>query len=412
MTPRADDGLRGIENVDVKGKTVLMRIDVNTPLDPETGEFLNDFRLRSNVEPIVSLLDRHCKLVLLAHQGDPGEGYEFTSMRNHAQYLSKLCNKPVKFVADIFGDAAVKEIKSLNPGECLMLENVRFYSEEKLDRPFEEHAKNHLVKTLSKVADIYVNNAFSAVHRNHSSITGFPLAMLSYAGRLMHEEIEAFSKVINNGEKPKVLIVGGSKIKPKMKMLERAAHIFDKILMGGLVANLFIMASGKNIGDINIKILEKKGALEYVDLAKKILNENQERIELPEDLIIKDFQIMDIGSNTIEKYKHIISNAREIIFNGPMGMIENPLYARGTEELAKSITASEAYKVVCGGHTPVIFEKLRLSDRIDHISTGGGAALLFIGGYELPAITSLKRGQALISGGEANGESQKIAEIS
>jgi phosphoglycerate kinase len=411
VTSRVDYGLRGMDNVDIKGKTVLMRIDINTPLDPETGEFLNDFRLRSNVGPIVSLLDRHCKLVLLAHQGDPGEGYEFTSMRNHAQYLSNLCNKPVKFVADIFGDAAVEEIKLMNPGECLMLENVRFYSEEKLDRLFEEHAKNYLVKTLSKVADIYINNAFSAVHRNHSSITGFPLAMPSYVGELMHVEIEAFSKVINKGGKPKVLVVGGSKIKPKMKMLEKGTHNFDKILMGGLVANLFIIASGKNIGDINLKTLEKKGALEYVDVAKRILKENSERIELPEDLIIKDFQIMDIGSNTIEKYKHIISNAKEIIFNGPMGMIENPLYARGTEELAKAITVSGAYKVVCGGHTPVVFEKLRLSDRIDHISTGGGAALLFIGGYDLPALSSLKRSQALFCGGEANGKSQTIAEI-
>lgn len=398
-----------IENIDVKGKTVLMRIDINTPINPETGSFLNDFRLKSNAGSITELLERGCKLVLLAHQGDPGDTYSFTSLSDHTEKLSEICNREIKFRGDLFGDSTVTEIKSLAPGDCLLLENVRFYSEEKLDRSPSEHAKNHLVRTLSRITDIYVNNAFSVVHRNHSSITGFPFVMPAYAGRLMMQEMSAFSKLLEATERPTVLVIGGYKIGPKLKMLERATHMFDKILTGGLIANLFLLASGQNVGRVNLNLLEKAGALEYLSVAKKILNEHQSKLEIPEDLVMRGSKIMDIGSKTIERYKGIISDAKQILVNGPMGFIETPLYAKGTEELASAIARCTAHKIVCGGHTPVVFENMGLSEKIDHISTGGGAALLFIGGCELPGLSALEKNLLSLSGGEVYGESQKTA---
>ncbi len=393
------------EKYGIKGSRVLMRIDVNSPIDPKTGEILDDTRIRAHVPTIRELLERGAALVLMSHQGRPGEP-DFVSLERHAELLSKHLGQPVNFIDDVIGPAARNAIASLKPGEVLLLDNTRLVSEEIIEATPEKHANSIFVRRLAKLFNYYVNDAFATAHRSQPSIVGFPMVLPSAAGRLMEKELTALSKLYKPEERPRVFVLGGGKVHDTIRILEylHANHAADRILATGLVAELFMVAKGINIGRRNIEVLEAKGILALIPRARRLLLRGLP-LETPVDFVTErdgevkveavggngiEGVIKDIGPQTISMYSEIMKEAKVIVLRGPAGVIEDPRFRRGTEELVKAAAATNAYIIVGGGHLNVIASKLGLVGRQNvHLSTGGGALLLFLAGEELPGLTAL-----------------------
>jgi len=394
-----------LDQVDVHGKTVLLRVDINSPLDPKTGEILDDTRMRECAPTIRELSDKGAKVVILAHQGRPGDE-DFARLEKHAKKLQEVLGKPVKYVPDILGPSAKEKIKRLKEGEILLLENIRFLAEETLTGKPEEMAKTFLVKELSELVDIYVNDAFGAAHRAQPSLVGFGVTLPTYAGRLMEKEIRGLSKA-REPERPCVYVLGGGKSKESMAMIENilSQGIADKILTGGLPAQLFLVAKGVNIGSRNLQILREKGFDKEMERAKKLLATYSDKIVLPSDLVVErngmpyeiqvselpvEDPIQDIGSRTVSQYKQIIETARTVVANGPLGVFEKSGFERGTFEVLRAMAESRAYTIVGGGHMVAAAEKAGVVSRMKHVSTGGGACISFLCGEAMPVIEMLK----------------------
>ena len=390
-----------LDDVEVSGKKVLLRVDINSPIDPETLTILDDSRIKAIFTTLKDLED--AAVVLMSHQSRPGKK-DFTSLEPHVRILKKYLGDRVKFIDDIFGPAARKEIRKLPPGKILVLENVRFYSEENIEAPPKVLARTHLVRKLAHFFDLFVNDAFAAIHRSQPSLVGFAEVLPTVAGRLMEKELKALKKVLQNPEKPCVFFLGGAKVPDKMEIMLTALKKgkADKILLGGLLANIFLEAAGYNVGEENRKPLpgfeklknKAKTILEKyrdaIELPKDVAVEiNNERMEVPIDKLPVKGQIKDIGINTIIHYSKILSNAATIVANGPAGIFEERQYAIGTTEILHSIANSKAYKVIGGGHLGAIANILNLNTKINHISTGGGAALSLLAGQKLPVIEAL-----------------------
>lgn len=390
-----------LDDVEVSGKKVLLRVDINSPIDPETLTILDDSRIKAILTTLKDLED--AAVVLMSHQSRPGKK-DFTSLEPHVRILKKYLGDRVKFIDDIFGPAARKEIRKLPPGKILVLENVRFYSEENIEAPPKVLARTHLVRKLAHFFDLFVNDAFAAIHRSQPSLVGFAEVLPTVAGRLMEKELKALKKVLQNPEKPCVFFLGGAKVPDKMEIMLTALKKgkADKILLGGLLANIFLEAAGYNVGEENRKPLpgfeklknKAKTILEKyrdaIELPKDVAVEiNNERVEVPIDKLPVKGQIKDIGINTIIHYSKILSNAATIVANGPAGIFEERQYAIGTTEILHSIANSKAYKVIGGGHLGAIANILNLNTKINHISTGGGAALSLLAGQKLPVIEAL-----------------------
>lgn len=390
-----------LDDVEVSGKKVLLRVDINSPIDPETLTILDDSRIKAILTTLKDLED--AAVVLMSHQSRPGKK-DFTSLEPHVRILKKYLGDRVKFIDDIFGPAARKEIRKLPPGKILVLENVRFYSEENIEAPPKVLARTHLVRKLAHFFDLFVNDAFAAIHRSQPSLVGFAEVLPTVAGRLMEKELKALRKVLQNPEKPCVFFLGGAKVPDKMEIMLTALKKgkADKILLGGLLANVFLEAAGYNVGEENRKPLpgfeklknKAKTILEKyrdaIELPKDVAVEiNNERVEVPIDKLPVKGQIKDIGINTIIHYSKILSNAATIVANGPAGIFEERQYAIGTTEILHSIANSKAYKVIGGGHLGAIANILNLNTKINHISTGGGAALSLLAGQKLPVIEAL-----------------------
>ncbi len=390
-----------LDDVEVSEKKVLLRVDINSPIDPETLTILDDSRIKAIFTTLKDLED--AAVVLMSHQSRPGKK-DFTSLEPHVRILKKYLGDRVKFIDDIFGPAARKEIRKLPPGKILVLENVRFYSEENIEAPPKVLARTHLVRKLAHFFDLFVNDAFAAIHRSQPSLVGFAEVLPTVAGRLMEKELKALKKVLQNPEKPCVFFLGGAKVPDKMEIMLTALKKgkADKILLGGLLANVFLEAAGYNIGEENRKPLpdfeklknKAKTILEKyrdaIELPKDVAVEiNNERMEVPIDKLPVKGQIKDIGINTIIHYSKVLSNAATIVANGPAGIFEERQYAIGTTEILHSIANSKAYKVIGGGHLGAIANILNLNTKINHISTGGGAALSLLAGQKLPVIEAL-----------------------
>jgi len=390
-----------LDDVEVAGKKVLLRVDINSPIDPETLTILDDSRIRATLTTLKDLED--AAVVLMSHQSRPGKK-DFTSLKPHALFLKKYLGDRVKFIDDIFGPAARKEIKKLPPGKILILENVRFYSEENIEAPPKTLARTHLVRKLAHFFDLFVNDAFPAIHRSQSSLVGFAEVLPTVAGRLMEKELKALQKVLQNPEKPCVFFLGGAKVPDKMEIMLTALQKrkADKILLGGLLANIFLEAAGYDIGEENkqtlpgFEKLKNKAKIilekyrDAIELPKDVAVEiNNERMEVPIDKLPVKGQIKDIGINTIIHYSKILSNAATIVANGPAGIFEEKQYAIGTTEILHTIANSKAYKIIGGGHLGAIANILNLNTKINHISTGGGAALSLLAGQKLPVIEAL-----------------------
>ena len=396
-----------LDDFDVKDKVVLVRVDFNSPVDPQTKKVLDDTRIRAHGETTIKeLSEKGAKVVILAHQGRPGEP-DFIPLEQHAQILGRILGKPVKFVDDIYGEKAKKAIKELKSGEILVLDNVRKFPNERKKAPPEEHAKSELVTNLAPLADLFVNDAFAAAHRSHASIVGFTAVLPSAAGRIMERELNALSRVLENPEKPCVYVLGGAKADDSLKISKYVLDnkIADYVLTAGVTGHLFLAAKGYDLGKPNMDLLKKNELLDLIPGIKELMEKYPGKIETPIDLAVEvdgkrkeitleelptDYPIYDIGTKTIEKYSEIILKAKSIVFSGPPGVYEKEEFRKGTKGLFEAIASSKAFSLIGGGHSIAAVRSLGLADKMGYISTAGGALIEFLMGRELPGVAALE----------------------
>jgi len=400
-----------IDDLNFKNKVALVRVDFNSPIDPKTKKVLDDTRIRAHAQTTVKeLCEKGAKIVILAHQGRPGDP-DFTPLKQHAEILGKILGKPVKYVDDLFGEKAQKAIKGLKSGEILVLENVRTFPDEQNKGTPEEHAKSEFVQKLAPLGDVFVNDAFAAAHRAHISIVGFTAVLPSVAGRIMEKELKALGKVLEAPEKPCVYILGGAKADDSLEISRYVLknNIADRILTGGVVGHLFLAAKGLNLGKPNMELLEKRELMGLVPGIRELMNAYPGKIETPPDIAIEvegkrkeitierlptNYPVYDIGAKTVKKYGDIIRGAKSIVISGPVGVFENVEFSLGTREIFKAIAASKAFSLVGGGHTVAAVEKLGLADKMSYVSTAGGALIEFLMGKRLAGVVALEKAAA------------------
>ena len=399
------DGLKTIDDYDLSGKTVLLRLDLNSPIDPETGEFLDNRRFISHKETIQELIKKKARIVCLAHQGRPGDE-DFTTLAKHAEKLGKTINGKVGYIDSLLGSKVDEEIKKMKDGEVILLENTRFYSEEILQRPPDAQATTILVQKLAKLADIFINDGFAVAHRSQPSVVGFPMLLPSAMGRLMEKEYTTITNLLKNPKTPITFVLGGTKADDSINVISQALKANDcKILTGGLVGNIFLAAKGYRLGETNIEFIRGKKLSDQIDIAAKLLGKYEDNIIVPKDLAVDrkeerldipvselptNDKISDIGEKTIKDYVKIISESNTIFANGALGIFEKKEFAKGTEAVIKAIANSDGFSVIGGGHTVAAARELGVGNKINHISSGGGACVNLLAGYKLPAIEALK----------------------
>ncbi|MEM0380943.1 MAG: phosphoglycerate kinase [Desulfurococcaceae archaeon] len=392
-----------LRDIDITRKKVFMRIDINVPLDPDTKEIVDDRRIRIHAKIIKEIVDKYNPaLVLGSHQGRPGE-QDFTTLENHAELLRKYSGLDIKFIDDVIGPKARESIKDLKNGEVLLLDNLRLVSEEVIEATPEKQSYTIFVRRLASLFDIYVNDAFATAHRSQPSIVGLPLVLPSAAGLLFEREINALKNVFEKYDPPRVFVLGGVKVRDMLRVIENLVvnKLADRILTTGLLAQVFLVAKGINIGSKNMSYLEEKGVLPLIPRARYILMKGAP-IETPIDFKILvenrvenrslgsiDGLIMDIGENTINMYSEFIKEAKVIIMRGPAGVIEDERFRNGTISLLNNSINSNAFVLIAGGHLGSMVSENMLSNRV-HVSTGGNALLLFLSGEELPALKALE----------------------
>jgi len=402
-----------LDDFNVKGKTILARFDMNSPLDPNTREPIDITRIKKSLPTLKELNEKGAKTVILIHQGSDIEYHNYASTRPHAKIISQLLGEPVDYIDDVCGPAARDKIKALKNGQILMLENVRFMAEEmtlfetKLNLSPEEQAKTQVVRKLAPLADLYICDAFAAAHRSQPTLVGMEEVLPSAMGRLFEKEVTSLNQLLQNPKKPCIFILGGAKIQDAFLMISSVLEneVADLILTGGLVAQIMLLAKGILLGKPSEDLIKKKNLEEYINQAKGILNKFEDRIELPVDLaylsrerkevevnnLPVEYTLMDIGSNTIAKYGQIIKDAKTVFFNGPAGVFEKEETALGTKSILTAMANSKAFSALGGGDSIAAVNKYNLANDISYISTGGGALVRFLSGEELPVINALKK---------------------
>jgi phosphoglycerate kinase len=385
---------RSVRDAAVKGKRVLVRVDFNVPID--RGVITDDTRIQAALPTIQLLRERGAKIILCTHLGRPkGKVNLEFSLEPVAERLSQLVHTPIILAHSVSGPEAEAAIAGLGEGDIVMLDNVRF-------DPGEEKNDPALSERLAKLADIYVNDAFGAAHRAHASTAGVATLLPAYAGLLMESEINALSRLLADPERPFVAILGGAKVSDKLAVIEHLLDKVDTLLIGGGMANTFLLAEGTEIG---ASLAER----DLVEKAREIAAAAKKKgvtLMLPSDAVVAssidrsgstvtidrvpDGQaIFDLGPATIASYAEIIAKARTIFWNGPMGVFEKPAFNAGTKGVAEAVAASNGFSVVGGGDSVAAIEQLGLADKIGHISTGGGASLEFVEGRVLPGIAAI-----------------------
>ncbi|MGC8993102.1 MAG: phosphoglycerate kinase, partial [Thermoplasmata archaeon] len=357
-----------MDDFDFTGKRVLLRLDLNSPINTETGEITDVSRFIAHLDTIKRL--SNAKVVILAHQSRPGKK-DFITTKNHADVLSRLLRRPVEYVDGLFENFVLEKIRKMKDGEILLLENTRFYSEDVVlaEEPLSIQRKSHIVKRLSPLFDYFVNDAFAAIHRPQTTLVGFAEDLPNVAGLLMDKEITMLTRFLNDNTRPKLAILAGAKVDDSLKVALNffEKNVIDKLIAGGLVANLLLIARGVNIGNVNIEFLKKElpDFEKLLDISRNLLNKYGEKIILPVDFAINkdnkrfeinieelpiEYPIYDIGLDTIEIFKREIIKAKSIILNGPMGVYEIPDFSLGTVEIFKTVSDVDAFKVAGGGH--------------------------------------------------------------
>ena len=383
-----------LNDLSVKEKRVLVRVDFNVPLDKKTNEITDDKRIRESLPTINYLIEKGAKTILCSHLGRPdGKVVDSLKMDRVAERLGKLLNKKIKKLDDCIGDGIKEEIMIMNNGDVVVLENLRFHAEE-------EANDAEFSRQLAGLAELYVNDAFGTCHRAHASTYGVTKYLKSAAGFLVEKELRIMGKAMENPDKPFVAILGGIKISDKIKVIENLLAKVDKLLLGGAMIFTFYKAQGKNIGASKI---DEHG----IEIAKKFLG--NKKIILPVDVVIADkfdanahskivdvddipnnWMGLDIGPETIKTYKEILKNAKTVVWSGPMGVFEFEKFANGTKEIAKFLSTLKATTIVGGGDTAAAVEKFGYAGKLTHVSTGGGASLEFFEGKKLPGIEALE----------------------
>jgi len=392
-----------LDDFPLNNQRILVRVDVNSPMDPD-GTILDDKRFRSHLPTLRDLED--ARVVLMAHQSRAGKK-DFTTLEAHAKRLTQLLRREVTYVDDIFGTRARESIRAMKPGDVILLENTRFYSEENISRPAEDHAKSHMVRGLAPLFDIFVNDAFAVSHRSHLSVVGFTEVLPSAAGRLMEKEIEALDMGVRGNEHPSIFVLGGTKADDSIKVI---ANVFnrggvDQVLVTGVVATVFQMASGIDVGERNREFVAGLDYSDLVDVARDLLDKNPGKIVVPGDVALDqdgerldvsmgkippDLQIADIGLETIVEFSKRIREAKIVVLNGTAGIFEKEKFALGTSEILKASTEA-GFSIAGGGHTTAAIEQLGLEPKFSHVSTGGGASISYLSGDLLPGIEALKK---------------------
>lgn len=390
---------RSVQNAEVAGKRVLVRVDFNVPM--RDGAISDDTRIQAALPTIRDLVDRDARVILVSHLGRPnGRRDAKYRLAPVAERLAELLGQPVRAAEDVIGPDAHAAVDAMKNGDVVLLENVRF-------EPGEEKNDPEFALKLAGLADIYVNDAFGTAHRAHASTEGVARVKPSYSGYLMDREIGALSKLLSNPEHPFVAIVGGAKVSDKIQVIDRLLDKVDALIVGGGMANTFLLAQGKQIGSSLAepdRIGEANAAIEKakhhgVDLLLPVDAVIGARIDGPGHAaalneIGEADAIYDIGPKTIERFKNAIAGAKTVFWNGPMGVFEQPPFANGTRAVAEAVANSGAFSVVGGGDSVAAVEQMGLADRISHISTGGGASLEFVEGKQLPGIAVLLEEEA------------------
>ncbi len=386
------------KDIEAAGKRVFVRVDFNVPQD-EMGNITDDTRIRAALPTINYLVKQNAKVILCSHLGRPkGVVNEKYSLKPIAARLSELMNMPVKMAEDVIGESAKGLIKEMKEGEIVLLENVRFHSEE-------EANDETFAKELASLADVFVNDAFGTAHRAHASTAGIANHIPAVAGFLMDSEIMALSNAMENAEKPLVVILGGAKVSDKINVISKLMTKATTLLIGGAMANTFLAAKGYNIGfskyeedrlDVAKKLMEQAESLNVnlvlpVDVAAG--NEFSPKAKCKNfavDKIASDYQAMDIGKQTRKLFAKEIKNAKTIIWNGPMGVFEFKKFRKGTLAVAKAVAKSAAVSVVGGGDSVAAIQELGFANKVTHLSTGGGATLKFLEGATMPGVAMLQ----------------------
>jgi phosphoglycerate kinase len=383
-----------IEDIDVSGKKALVRVDFNVPI--KEGQVGDDTRIRAALPTIQYLLDHGAAVILMSHLGRPkGEPNPKYTLRPVAEYLGNLLGKPVKFAPAAIGPEAEQAAAGLQMGEVLLLENTRYYAGEEKNDP-------ELSRQLAALGDVYVNDAFGTAHRAHSSTEGVARYLPAVAGYLMEKEIRYLGEAVANPARPFVAILGGAKISDKIGVIRNLLQKADTILIGGGMANTFFKAQGYPVADSLVQD-------DALDIARELLAEGGTKLRLPVDVVIADkfeaeaeskvltmgpvpdgWRILDIGPETIENYMKVISEAKTVVWNGPMGVFEFPAFAKGTFAVAQAVADSDCVSIIGGGESVAAVQESGMADKITHISTGGGASLEMLEGIELPGLAALQ----------------------
>ncbi|KWZ76921.1 phosphoglycerate kinase [Heyndrickxia coagulans] len=388
---------KSIKDVELQGKRVFCRVDFNVPL--KDGNVTDDTRIRAALPTIKYLVENGAKVILASHLGRPkGQVVEELRLTPVAKRLSELLGKDVKKANEAYGESVKAEISKMNNGDVLLLENVRFY-------PGEEKNDPELAKEFASLAELYVNDAFGAAHRAHASTEGIAHHLPAVSGFLMQKELDVLGKALSNPERPFTAIIGGAKVKDKIGVIDNLLDKVDNLIIGGGLAYTFVKAQGHEIGK---SLLEE----DKIDLAKSFMAKAKEKgvnFYMPVDAIVADefsetankkevaieeipadWQALDIGPKTVELYAKVIKESKLVIWNGPMGVFEMDAYANGTKGVAEALAdATGTYSIIGGGDSAAAVEKFHLAEKMDHISTGGGASLEFMEGKTLPGVAAL-----------------------
>jgi len=388
-----------LDDFDLKGKTAFLRVDMNCPIDPETMEISGTKRIEEAIETIKSL--EEAKVVVASHQGRVGNK-EYTGMDKHAKVLEKLMGKKIKYVEDVIGSAAQNEIKNLKNGEILLLDNLRLCAEENYEFTPQEAANTIMVSRLSKLFDLCVLDSFPSAHRSHPSIVGFPHVLPACAGRIVEREVRNLDEIMTVAKAPHVIVLGGSKVSDRLEAIKLLIQNgrADHVLLTGLIGNVFMRAQGRIRYPLGIKreeeVVAKAHSLigEYPDVFSTpvdiAIDKEGERIEMDvRELEIGD-KIYDLGPKTVEHYSKLIAGAGTVFISGPAGFFEKENFSYGTKELLTAVANSMATTIVSGGHLTSALKKYGLAEKIDHISTAGGALVLYLTGEKLPMIKALE----------------------
>lgn len=405
-------GIKSIIGVNVSGKRVLFRPDINSPIDKQ-GRIVNTNRLEKTVPTLKYLADGGAKIAIIAHQGDTLDYQNLISMREHAEILSKLSGVRVAYLDDVAGDAAIEAVRNLKAGEAVLLGNLRYLTEEvstfekDVKLTADEMLSTYLVRRLGGLFDVYVNDAFSAAHRNAPSMVAFQKLMPSYAGPLFFKEYEALWKVLNGAAKPVVFVLGGAKISDAFGMMGKVLKdgVADKILATGVTGVVMQLARGVRMGAKYEKWLKDRDLSVFVDEARELLKDYADKFVLPTDFAVEengkrrevglnelpldDKMFSDIGEKSILAFEDEIKKAGTIFVNGPAGVYENDIFAEGTSRVWKAVAAAEGYSVIGGGDTVSAAARFVDLKDIDYVCTAGGAMVRFLSGKRLPLIEAM-----------------------